>query len=275
MFTTGSKLFLGATVLSIVGRRGLRNAEGWRRGLARRASVCSSPPFAFAFLFGVNYYTRDGNVSAMSENATTRSSGRAAACRAQHVAGARRHRRRWHRRRRRVEADRVQGRRRADAGRRRSSGWCSAGASEPRPTPAYNASLRKRMLHPIEFPVLAAVGLGAVIYSFSRIMLWIDKSAGPVVFVVAGALVLFGGFLFASKPSLKKGVVTGVCAIGALGLISAGAVMALDGQRTIEEHPTTETDNGAACLAGGRPGRAGRGRRQGLAGRGRRRPASA
>ena len=82
-------------------------------------------------------------------------------------------------------------------------------------------------------------------------------------------LVLFGGFLFASKPSLKKGVVTGVCAIAALGLVSTGAVMAIDGQRTIEAHPTTKTDNGAACsLAEEGHRRASRGRRKGLAGRG-------
>jgi hypothetical protein len=86
-----------------------------------------------------------------------------------------------------------------------------------------------------------------VIYSFSRIMLWIDKSGGPVVFVVAGALVLFGGFLFASKPSVKKGVVIGACTIAALGLVSTGAVMAVDGQRTIPAHPTTQSDNGAVC----------------------------
>ena len=38
-----------------------------------------------------------------------------------------------------------------------------------------------------------------------------------------------------------------VCAIAALGLVSTGAVMAVDGQRPIEEHPTTASDNGAAC----------------------------
>jgi hypothetical protein len=122
-------------------------------------------------------------------------------------------------------------------------GWSERASADP----AYNAELRKRMLHPIEFPVLAAAGLAVVIYSFSRIMLWIDKSRGPVVFVIAGGLVLFGGFLFASRPSLKKGVVTGICAIAALGLVSTGAVMAIGGQRTIEAHPTTTTDNGAAC----------------------------
>lgn len=122
-------------------------------------------------------------------------------------------------------------------------GWSERASADP----AYNAGLRKRMLHPIEFPVLAAAGLAAVIYSFSRIMLWIDKTGGPVVFIVAGALVLFGGFLFASRPSLNKGVVTGVCTIAVLGLVSTGAVMAVDGQRTIDPHPTTQSDNGAAC----------------------------
>ena len=68
-------------------------------------------------------------------------------------------------------------------------GWSERASADP----AYNAGLRKRMLHPLEFPVLGAAGLAAIIYSFSRIMLWIDKSGGPVVFVIAGALVLFGG----------------------------------------------------------------------------------
>ena len=122
--------------------------------------------------------------------------------------------------------------------------WSERASSDP----SYNASIRKRMLNPIEFPVLAAVGLGVVIYSFSRIMLWIEKSGGPVVFLLVGALVLVGGFLLAAKPGLKAGVVAGVCAIALLGLVSTGAVMAIDGQRTIETRPTTNTDNSAACL---------------------------
>jgi hypothetical protein len=103
------------------------------------------------------------------------------------------------------------------------------------------------MLHPLEFPVLGAVGLAVIIYSFSRIMLWISETGGPVVFIVIGALVLIGGFLVASKPTVKKGVVTGVCTIAALGLVSTGAVMAIAGQRTIEKHPTTSQQGGAAC----------------------------
>lgn len=245
MFTTGSKLFLGATVLAVVAAIvfGLSNggSSGWLGviGLLSAALV-------FAFLFGVNYYTHDGNVSAMSENATIDAPaaqppvGRSIWPVIAAVA---------------VGAIAVGAQSKpivfkagvvvllAAAVEWMVQGWSERASADP----AYNAGLRKRMLHPLEFPVLAAAGLAAIIYSFSRIMLWIEKSGGPVVFIIAGALVLFGGFLFASKPSLKKGVITGVCAIAALGLVSTGAVMAVDGQRTIEHHPTTTTDNGAAC----------------------------
>ena len=51
---------------------------------------------------------------------------------------------------------------------------------------SYNASLRKRLLNPIEFPVLAA------------------------------------GVLFSVRPSLKRGLVTGICVIGAVGIVAAG-----------------------------------------------------
>lgn len=245
MFTTGSKLFLGATVLSIVAAVVFGASKGGSDAWLGVVGLLSAS-VAFALLFCVNYYSHDGNVSGMSDNATTQSAA------AQPPA----ERSMWP-----ALAAIAVGALAVGAVSKpivfkaglvlliacgvewMVQGW-SERASADR---AYNAALRKRMLHPIEFPVLAAAGLAAVIYSFSRVMLWIDKSGGPVVFIIAGGLVLFGGFLFASKPSLKKGVVTGICAIAALGLVSTGAVMAIDGQRTIEAHPTTKTDNGAAC----------------------------
>jgi hypothetical protein len=202
--------------------------------------------FVFAFLFCVNYMIRDGNVSAMSDDATTVSPAAQPPVERSmwpvlSAVG--------------VGAIAVGAVSKpivfkagvvlllASAVEWMVHGWSERASADP----AYNADLRKRMLHPIEFPVLAAAGLAAIIYSFSRIMLWIDKSGGPVVFIIAGALVLFGGFLFAYKPSLKKGVITGVSAIALLGLVSTGAVMAVDGQRPIEAHPTTGSDNGAVC----------------------------
>jgi hypothetical protein len=245
MFTTGSKLFLGATVLSIAAAVVYGVTTGGAGGYLGVLGLVSAA-FGFALLFGVNYYTKDGNVSALSDNATTESPAArppvepsmwpllAAAGVAAIAVGA-------------VSKPIV-----FKGGvllvlsaaiEWMVQSWSERASADP----TYNAVLRKRVLHPIEFPVLAAAGLAAIIYSFSRIMLWIDKSGGPVVFIIAGALVLFGGFLFASKPSVKKGVIAGVCTIAALGVVSTGAVMAIDGQREIDEHPTTQSDNSAVC----------------------------
>jgi hypothetical protein len=245
MFTTGSKLFLGATVLSIVAAVVFGVSKGGAAGWLGTIGLISAA-VAFAMMFAVNYYAHDGNVSAMSEHATTDAPaaqppvGRsmwpalAAAAVGAIAVG--------------VVSKPIVFKAGVVLLLAAAVEWMVQGWSERASADvAYNASLRKRLLHPLEFPILAAAGLAAVIYSFSRIMLWIDKSGGRVVFIVTGALVLFGGFMFASRPGLKKGVLAGVCTIAALGLVSTGAVMAVDGQRSIPEHPTTRSDNGAAC----------------------------
>ena len=96
---------------------------------------------------------------------------------------------------------------------------------------SHNTAARKRLLNPIEFPVLAAVGLGVVIFSFSRIMLTVNKSTGAVLFIVAGALVLVAGTLFAIKPNLKRSVGAAVCVLGALGIVAGGVAGAVSGER--------------------------------------------
>jgi len=105
---------------------------------------------------------------------------------------------------------------------------------------SYNASLRKRLLNPIEFPVLAAVGLGVVILSFSRITLAVNKSVGAIAFIVLGSLVLAAGVLFSVRPSLKRGLVTGICVIGAVGIVAAGIAGAGLGLREDLAHAKEE-----------------------------------
>lgn len=117
-------------------------------------------------------------------------------------------------------------------------GWSERASADP----VYNASVRRRLLHPLEFPILGALGLAVVIYSFSRIMLFISKSAGPAIFAVIAALVLLMGILVAASPNLKQGVVIGVTVMAGLGIVSTGAVMALDGERAIERHETSSSD---------------------------------
>lgn len=103
----------------------------------------------------------------------------------------------------------------------------------------YNDELRGRLAHPLEFPLLAAVGAGVVIYSFSRIMLFLSKSGGPVAFGVIAALVLVGGFVVAYRPRLRTGAIAGVSAIALLGLVTGGVVAAVEGEREMEVRETT------------------------------------
>jgi hypothetical protein len=122
--------------------------------------------------------------------------------------------------------------------------WSERASSDP----AYNASLRKRIIHPLEIPLLGAVGVAILVYSFSRIMLFLSKSDGPYAFILVGVVIVVFAFTFASRPTLKKGIIVGVCTIGALGVVSTGAVMAISGQRSIPKHPTTADDESAQCL---------------------------
>ena len=97
--------------------------------------------------------------------------------------------------------------------------------------PSHNTSARKRVLNPIEFPVVAAIGLGIVVFMFSRIMLTVDKTTGAVLFIVAGALVVVAGTLFAIKPNIKRSVGAAICVFGALGIIAGGVASAVSGER--------------------------------------------
>jgi hypothetical protein len=240
MFSTGSKLFLGATTIALIATLVFGvTASGDTYWTAMVGLI--SATVALAFLTGINFFVRDCNVSSMQADATTTSSA------AQPAPG--------------------------------NSAWPAVSAigsglivvgivTEPIVFKAgivvlfavlvewmvqawserassdqdYNAGVRKRVLHPLEFPVLGAIALAIIVYSFSRIMLFASKEAGPAIFGTIAALVLVGGFLFATQASFKKSIVVGICTIAALGLVSTGAVMAIDGEREMHAHPTVSSD---------------------------------
>jgi len=103
----------------------------------------------------------------------------------------------------------------------------------------FNAGVRTRLAHPLEFPVLAAIGFGIIVYSFSRIMLFLSKTGGVAAFALIALLVLVAGFVIAFRPSLRNGAIAGVAVIAAVGLIAGGAVAALEGERELLPHETT------------------------------------
>lgn len=106
---------------------------------------------------------------------------------------------------------------------------------------AFNTEVRGRFSHPLEFPVLATLVAAVVIYSFSRILLFLSKTGGPVIFGVLAAVILAVGFVFAYRPQIKNGAMYGVAGIAVLGLVTGGVAAGLSGERDIEAHETTGT----------------------------------
>ncbi|MEI7547327.1 MAG: hypothetical protein WCK21_04630 [Actinomycetota bacterium] len=251
MFTTGSKLFFGASALSLASA--LLYAFTTEGPLSLPGVVgLLSVTVIFGFLGGINYANHDGNVSGMQEGAEVTSAAAqppvsrsmwplaAAVGTAGMVIGA--------------VSKPVVFKVAVVVVLAAAVEWMVLGWSERASSDnGYNAGVRRRMLYPLEFPILGAVGLGAVAYAFSRVMLRVDKDAGKAIFGALGAMVLAAGFVFANKKNVTKRTVAGVCAIGAVALLGVGVASAVQGQRTIEQHPTTANDT-AVCLEGGTAG---------------------
>ncbi len=106
-------------------------------------------------------------------------------------------------------------------------GWAERASADRK----YNNDVRGFLLHPLEMPILSSVGLGAIIFAFSRIMLRSDHTVGPTIFIALAALITFFGFVFAAKRRPGKAVTAGICVVGAVGILAGGIWSAAAGER--------------------------------------------
>jgi hypothetical protein len=104
----------------------------------------------------------------------------------------------------------------------------------------HNAEVRLRTLGPLEFPLFGAIGIGILVYAFSRMMLWFTQENTVVLFAVVAGIVLLIGFLLAFKPGIRSGAIGGILVVAAIAVITGGVVTAVDGQREIHEHETVD-----------------------------------
>ncbi len=96
----------------------------------------------------------------------------------------------------------------------------------------FNNFIRERALNPLELPIFAAIGAGVIAFSFSRIMLAMDKSAGAILFIIIASAVLLVGFLVAFKPNFRGKIVAVLAAFAGVALIAGGVATALSGERS-------------------------------------------
>jgi hypothetical protein len=105
--------------------------------------------------------------------------------------------------------------------------WAERASSDT----SYNAFARARAIGSIEYPGLAAVGLGVIAFLFSRVMLTVSKSTAPVIFIVVAALVVVVGTAISSKPAMRGKNTVRVAVASVLLLSVAGVVSAISGER--------------------------------------------
>ena len=235
MLTTGSKFLIGASIVAAVSAIAYGITQDGVMGTVGLASAA----VALAFLAGVNIFTRDSNIWA-DEISSVESAAAAARPPANNIwpmvfalgavvltvglvtyqavfmigvvlllaSGAE-----W-----------------------TAEAWAERASSDA----AYNAGVRSRIANPLEFPLAAAIGIGIIVYSFSRIMLWLSKTNTVIAFSVLGVIILTFAFLIAYRPGLKSRAAVGAVAVGVLALVAGGAAAGLSGERDIHPHETTE-----------------------------------
>jgi hypothetical protein len=129
--------------------------------------------------------------------------------------------------------------------------WADRASSDP----AYNASLRARLMHPLELPIIGVLCVGLVIFGFSRVMLSLPKSAAVVVFICLGALVLLVAVLIATRKRVNKSFIAVALVIGGVAVLAGGVAGATKGEREFEQHtsqifdPNNKTTNKVANKA--------------------------
>lgn len=250
MFTTGSKMFLGATAMSLVAAIVFAASEGGPRGLMGTVGLVTAV-IVFGFLAGINLFTRDGNTPSMQQGVeNTSPAAQPPVSRSMWPLGA---------------AIGIGGLVVGAVSKpvvfkvslvvllAAIIEWMVQAWSERASADAkYNATVRSRTLNALEFPLLGTVGAGAVIYAFSRVMLSTTPDAGRWIFMVIGALIIVGGFVFAGGRVTSKRTIAGICTISAIALMGVGVASAVSGQRTIHPHPVIDDPSQKAlCLEGG------------------------
>ena len=113
--------------------------------------------------------------------------------------------------------------------------------------PATNATLRNRLMYPLEIPVAATIGVGIIVLAMSRILLAVPKLGAVFAVILIAVAVFVVAILLANRPEQKRSVLTVAFAIGAVLIIGCGIAAAIVGPREAEEE--TEESMPASATA--------------------------
>lgn len=244
MFTTGSKLLIGGSVLATVAAIVYGISQNEALGIVGLISAA----LALGLLAGFNVWARDSNLSAMDTTALATSDAAANPPGASiwpmvfAVGGAV------------VLVGLVTQQTVFTIGvvivLAAGAQWAVQAWAEAATTDStVAAGVRSRIANPLEYPLLGALMAGVVAFSFSRVMLWLSKTNTVIAFVVLATIVASIAFFFAFRPSIKRGAVSGALGLGAVAIVAGGVAAGVDGERDIAAHETTGNEAAFVCAS--------------------------
>jgi hypothetical protein len=102
-----------------------------------------------------------------------------------------------------------------------------------------NASIRSRLMSPIEVPVTGVLIIAFVVLGLSRVLLAVSKDGSAILAIVVGVVVL-GIAVLIGTGKLNTNVISGLLLVGAVAVLAGGIVGAAVGERDFEEHHAEE-----------------------------------
>jgi hypothetical protein len=97
-----------------------------------------------------------------------------------------------------------------------------------------NEVIRARTLGPLEVPMIATIGIAAVVLAMSRMFIAASHT-GAVVIGVIFACLIFGGAVAMSRSDFSRKTWTAVLAVGAVAVLGGGIIGAALGERDFHE----------------------------------------
>lgn len=118
-----------------------------------------------------------------------------------------------------------------------------------------NFQIYHRLIDPLRVPVLAVLGIGFVVIGLSRLLLAVpNKTTSSIVFGGAGVLFFLGVVVIALAPKFSRAAAIVLLAVGAVGILGAGAYGIAKGSRPVEHEGVAGEGHAGAGESGVTPG---------------------
>lgn len=115
---------------------------------------------------------------------------------------------------------------------------------------AVNTVIRKRMLGPIEVPMLGGLAIAVIVLGLSRILLAVSQTGSVVIAVVAAGFVFLSAVLI-SKAKAPRAIISAIVTFGAVAVLAGGIVGAAVGERDFHEGEGEHSEDGGSSTVEG------------------------